>query len=258
MPGYGATDAAARGLTFGLSDVLGAVGGATGNLLKQYLPPPGGSPAQPGSWPENYQRFLKGEQQAAQQYAADYPVRSPAAGLLGMLSTAAPGAALRWAAPGARGLIAEIARTAGGGALVGTGAAVPQATQEPTWTEAARDVALGAGTGAVGGAAGAAAPSVLRQVVRYPPVVAAKAVPAAIGTAIGEHFFPGAEGLFGAYLGEHTLGSLGQALEPYANKIGTWLQGKVPLDRALGGLPAIPGAALVRWMLPGQPVPPGP
>jgi hypothetical protein len=257
MPGYGATDAAARGLTFGLSDVVGpAIHGAHAYFAgdKPWTDPVRGihwlGDLDLSDYSEAYQQRLKSEQQAAAQYATAHPVLSNAANLVGMLA-AAPRTLVAQAPAAARGLIGQIARSTGFGAGAGAAEAVPQATQEPTWTESARDLALGTGTGGAAGLTGGAAPAVLGQVARYAPVAAARAIPAAIGTAIGEHFFPGGEGLFGAYLGEHTLGSLGKALEPYATKLGTTLQGWLPTS--LGGLPAIPGAYLTHRMLPGQP-----
>jgi hypothetical protein len=234
-PGYGLTDAVARGLTFGLSDPVSAAGAATA----------GGLPGL-GGWSERYQQALRREQDAAAQYRADSPILSRAGPLLGMLATSAPGA-LSTAARATPSVARQVAQGLTFGVGTGAAEAVPQATQEPTWGRAATDVGLGATIGGAG--MGATAP--IGGVVGAGIPAAVKAAPLAIGGAIGEHFFPGMEGLIGSLIGKEMLGPVARAATPAAEATGRFLQRYLPGPgtRTTAAVPS----SLIQYLMPGQP-----
>jgi hypothetical protein len=211
--------------------VLGSLGSASGvNLDYPSRAPPG------ATWSERYQQALRERQQAAKQYAADYPATSTGAEAAGTVLAMAPGAALT----GSKGLIGEIARNIGLGAAAGTAAATPQATQEPTWGRTATDLSLGAGIGGIGG--GATSAIAQPQVVK--PLVGALANAAAPAT--GAYF----GGPVGAFLGK-------EILQPLTQNIGPWMQRWMTPPLSWLGRTAAPGvgAVTVRNLLPGQSAP---
>jgi hypothetical protein len=73
----------------------------------------------------------------------------------------------------------------------------------------------------------------------------------AIGGAIGEHFFPGAEGLVGPWVGNQVLGPLAKSVVPAAERAGRFLQSYLPgpNTRATAAVPS----SLIRYLMPGQP-----
>ena len=129
------TDAAARGATFGLSDLAGAAGTATGAYL-------GG---RPGTWSENYQQALARQRGEQEQFAAEHPVASTVGSLAGSL-TAAPAAG---ATAGAATLGRQMLTGAGMGAAGGAAGGLAE-SQQPGGS--ARDIAYGTGIGAATGA----------------------------------------------------------------------------------------------------------
>jgi hypothetical protein len=139
----GMTAAAARGATFGLSDVAGAAGAAAGAGLReveQYL---GGRTA-PETMGEAYRRSLAQSRGEAQQYAAEHPVLSGIGSVAGAL-TAAP-------AEGAAALPTlgrQMLTGAGLGAT--TGAAGGFAESQQPGGNMIRDPITGAVVGAVAG-----------------------------------------------------------------------------------------------------------
>jgi hypothetical protein len=149
--------AAARGATFGLSDVAGAAGTAAGAGLRQAEQSLGGRTA-PETMGQAYQRSLDQSRGEAEQFATEHPYASAAATAVGSLAAAAPqlaGQAVAGAAvPAVAGaavptLGRQIATSAALGAGTGAAGGVAE-TQQPggSW----RDVPIGAGVGALAGA----------------------------------------------------------------------------------------------------------
>jgi hypothetical protein len=224
--GQGAAESYNRGWTYGLSDVLGAAGSATGVNLD--YPSPAGA-----TWGERYQQALRQRQEAAKQYATDYPARNLAAEGAGMVTPlmAAPASA-------GAGLVSRIARNLGLGTLAGAAEATPRATQEPGMREALTDIGAGAALGgATGGGIGAAtAPAVTKPLVG----ALARGIAPGIGGLVG--------GPFGAILGK-------EILDPMTKNIGPWLQGWVPpaAGAAGGRLSPLLGIMAARNALGGPP-----
>jgi hypothetical protein len=224
--GQGAAESYNRGWTYGLSDVLGAMGSATGINLD--YPNPSGA-----SWSERYQEALRQRQEAAKQYATDYPGRNLAAEGAGMVTplVAAPASA-------GAGLFSRIGRNLGLGAVAGAAEATPRATQEPSLRDAASDIGAGALVGgATGGVVGGAtAPAITRPLVG----ALARGVAPGIGGLVG--------GPWGAVIAK-------EILDPMTQRLGPWLQGWVPptAEAASRRLSPLLGIMAARQMQGGPP-----
>jgi hypothetical protein len=160
----GAGNAAARAVTFGLSDLASAAGGATGAALKRYLPLPGTTPAPiGGTWSQDFSNQLAAERNAANQFSTQHPWISRAATLAGMLTPTAPieaaGQALGRGAAAVAPAIPSLLRQTGTGFVGGAIGGGAEGASTSDWQspgDVAKDIGVGA---AAGGAAGAVLPT---------------------------------------------------------------------------------------------------
>lgn len=151
----GLTDTAARWATFGLSDLAGAAGGATGAWLR----------GAPGTWGENYQKVREGERGKATNFAAEHPYANAGAAALGAVTPVAPvlkaAGEVAQAVPYGIGLLRQMGSGAATGAPIGAATALSSSesrdllppASDPLAPSVAKDTAIGALGGLVAGGA---------------------------------------------------------------------------------------------------------
>jgi hypothetical protein len=145
----GATDAAVRGFTFGLSDEVGAAGAATGDAIANLIQ------GKPMGWGDAYDANLAKQRKSLETFSNDSPWISGAANLIGGMGALGAGGKLLNPAPAA-----TLSGRALQGAKVGSGIGAAYGFGEGEGGIPERLASTVQG-GAVGGALGGAAPFVV-------------------------------------------------------------------------------------------------